>query len=173
MRIDYLYRRPHFLPTLAEWMYREWSAKMGVTLAQAVTELRHRLNEDELPLALVAFTDEPLGMATLLEDVPPEGYEPVACLAGLYVAPAWRRRGVGGRLCQRALREARRLGHVRLSLYTPDQEAFYARRGWVKCVDTVVASGETHRIVTFMECPVDAAGDGSPSGAPALFSQPG
>jgi predicted N-acetyltransferase YhbS len=160
MRIDFLCRHPHFLPTLAEWMYREWYQNVGLTFDQAVNELKQRLHEDELPLVLVAFADEALGMASILEDVAPEGYEFIACLAGLYVAPARRCQGVGVCLCQRALLEAQRLGHAKLSLYTPDQEAYYARLGWVKCVETVVETGDTHQIATFMEYAVDAvAGD--------------
>jgi predicted N-acetyltransferase YhbS len=157
MRIDYLSRHRHFLPVLAEWMVREWLHIQGQTLDHAVNQLAQRLHEDELPLALVAFADVPVGMVSILEDVPPDGYELIACLAGLYVAPARRRRGVGASLCQRALLEAQRLGHAKLSLYTPDQEAFYARRGWVKCVNTVVETGDTHQIVTFMEYAVDGS----------------
>src|SRR5262249_20048600 len=84
-------------------------------------------------------------------NVPPDGLELVPCLVGLYVAPAWRRRGVGGSLCQRALLEAQRLGHAKLSLFTQDQQAFYERLGWVKVVDTVVQTGAANQIATFME----------------------
>jgi GNAT superfamily N-acetyltransferase len=155
MRIDYLSRHAHFLPTLAEWMYRQWFHNMGLTLEDAVNQLQERLHEDELPLALVAFTDEPLGMVSIVEEVPPDGHELITCLVGLYVAPAWRRQGLGGCLCQRALLEAQHLGHARLSLYTPDQEAFYACRGWVKCVDTLVETGDAYQIATFMEYAVE------------------
>jgi predicted N-acetyltransferase YhbS len=151
MRIDYLSRHLHCLPTLAEWMYREWFQNVGLTFDHAVDQLYERLHEDELPLALVAFADEALGMVSVVEQVAPDGCCLIACLAGLYVAPAWRRQGVGACLCQRALLEARRLGHAKLSLYTPDQEAFYARLGWVKSVETVVETGDTYQIATFME----------------------
>jgi GNAT superfamily N-acetyltransferase len=151
MRIDYLSRHPHFLPTLADWMYQEWFHKTGLTLEHAVEQLNLRLHEDELPLALVAFADEALGMVSIFEDAPPVGYELIPCLTGLYVAPAGRCQGVGSRLTQRALREARRLGHAKLSLYTPDQEAFYAGLGWVKRFETVVKTGVTHQIAAFME----------------------
>ena len=151
MRIDYLFRHSHYLPTLAEWMYREWFHPVGLTREQAANQLHQRLQADALPLALVAFADEPLGMVCLLADVPPDGHEPIACLAGLYVAPAQRRQGVGGRLCQRALVEARRLGHSKLYLYTPNRAAFYAHLGWVKIVETLVEAGDFHEISTFME----------------------
>jgi predicted N-acetyltransferase YhbS len=157
MRIDYLCRHRYFLPALAEWMYREWCETLGLALTDAVDQLHARLHEDALPLALVAFADEPLGMVSIAEQAAPDGSERIVCLAGLYVPPARRRQGVGRRLCQRALREARRLGHARLSLYTPDQEAFYARLGWVKSVDTVVETGDSYQIASFMKYDVAAA----------------
>jgi hypothetical protein len=39
MRIDYLARHLHFLPTLAEWMYGEWFQKLSLTLDHAVNRL--------------------------------------------------------------------------------------------------------------------------------------
>ena len=68
----------------------------------------------------------------------------------------WRRQGVGGCLCQRALLEAQRLGRANLGLCTPDQYAFYARLGWVRCVETVVETGDTREIATFVEYAVEA-----------------
>src|SRR5262249_3994835 len=168
MRIDYLARPLHFLPTLAEWMYREWFQSVGLTFDHAVDQLFERLHEDELPLALVAFTDEALGMVSIVEQVAPDDCDLITCLAGLYVAPVWRRQGVGGCLCQRALLEAGCLGHAKLGLYTPDQEAFYARLGWVKSVVTVVETGDTYQIATFMEHAVAAvAGRPRPVPVPA------
>jgi predicted N-acetyltransferase YhbS len=159
MHIDYLTYHRHFLPTLAGWMYREWLQPLGLALAHAERQLSQRLRTDQLPLALIAFTDEALGMVSLVEEAVPEGYGLGACLAGLYVAPARRRLGVGGRLCQRALLEAQRLGHAKLGLYTAERQAFYAGLGWVKCVDTVVETGAAHQIATFMEYAVSAVTD--------------
>jgi predicted N-acetyltransferase YhbS len=172
MRIDYLSRHPHFLPTLAEWMYQEWFQDMDLTLEHAVNQLHQRLHQHELPLTLVAFTHEPLGMVSIFEDVPSVGYQLIPCLTGLYVVPGRRRRGVGARLCQRALLEAQRLGHAGLSLYTHDHEAFYSHLGWVKRSETVVQTGQTHQIAAFMEygafAQLDVASMGEDSNSPVM-----
>jgi GNAT superfamily N-acetyltransferase len=151
MRIDYLARHPHLLPILAEWSYREWFQYVGLTPKHAVDQLHHRLREEELPLTLVAFADEPVGMASIVEEVPPDHCELIACLAGVYVVPRGRRQGLGRLLCQRAWLEAQRLGLPKLGLYTPTQETFYAQLGWTRCVETVVETGHTHQIATYME----------------------
>ena len=51
-------------------------------------------------------------------------------LVGLYVAPAFRKRGVGQALVRAIESEAATRGHRRLYLYTDEAEDFYARLGW-------------------------------------------
>jgi N-acetylglutamate synthase-like GNAT family acetyltransferase len=52
-------------------------------------------------------------------------------LAGVFVSPEQRRRGIGSALVQRVIEEATGLGVQRLYLYTPSAQQFYARRGWL------------------------------------------
>lgn len=51
-------------------------------------------------------------------------------LAGLYVAPACRRHGVGERLVRAVEHQARLRGHAKLFLYTSAAAAYYQRLGW-------------------------------------------
>jgi predicted N-acetyltransferase YhbS len=51
-------------------------------------------------------------------------------LGSLFVLPGQRRRGIGGRLCRRAMAEAGRLGVEMLYLFTEDRAPFYAEMGW-------------------------------------------
>ncbi len=57
-------------------------------------------------------------------------------LAGVYVKPAYRRRGIASRLVTRIENEAALLAIPRLYLYTPSEAAFYARRGWQTLEET-------------------------------------
>jgi GNAT superfamily N-acetyltransferase len=52
-------------------------------------------------------------------------------LAGLFVVPQHRRRGIGALLVAGAERQASVLGVRQLHLYTPASEGFYARLGWM------------------------------------------
>lgn len=54
-------------------------------------------------------------------------------LAGLYVLPRMRARGIGRALIAEIECRARAQGHARLYLYTDTAEHYYARLGW--CVD--------------------------------------
>jgi N-acetylglutamate synthase-like GNAT family acetyltransferase len=51
-------------------------------------------------------------------------------LAGVFVAPEYRRHGMGAELVQRVIGDAAALGVQRLYLYTPGTEHFYSRLGW-------------------------------------------
>lgn len=51
-------------------------------------------------------------------------------LSSVYVPPEHRGRGIATALSLRAVEEARRLGHERIYLFTPNSRALYARLGW-------------------------------------------
>ena len=51
-------------------------------------------------------------------------------LAGLYVAPSQRKKGIGSTLVSNIEKKAYELGVKNLYLYTPKSEIFYARLGW-------------------------------------------
>lgn len=51
-------------------------------------------------------------------------------LAGLFVIPSFRHKGVGALLVRAAEHEAASLGVTRLYLYTPASRGFYERLGW-------------------------------------------
>ena len=51
-------------------------------------------------------------------------------LASVYVEPAWRGRGIASALTEHIAGLAQGAGHPALYLFTPDQQALYARLGW-------------------------------------------
>ncbi len=51
-------------------------------------------------------------------------------LAGVFVAPDQRGKGIGSALVQAIEAKALELGISRLYLFTPDKQHFYARLGW-------------------------------------------
>ena len=93
--------------------------------------LRERSGRRELPITFVASSgDELLGSAMLIAhdmDTHPE-FSP--WLAGVFVSPAHRRRGIGRALSEHVAREAWRLGFTVLYLYTPSAQDFYTGFGW-------------------------------------------
>ncbi len=154
VRLRYLADHPEVVDELADWAFLEWFRGAGMTWDDAFERMQERQRRDDLPLALVALEGRrPTGTVSLLRTDAP-GAGAVACLTGLYVAPPWRGRGLGRRLCRRALVESRRLGWDRLALYTTDHEPYYARLGWSRRSVTIVETGPRLQVAAFMERPV-------------------
>lgn len=119
------------LPLLAEWNFRFWGAVTGRSREGYVDRLTGYVSRDGLPTALIALAaGRPAGTACVNLDDMSSRPELTPWLANLYVAPEYRGRGIAGALVRAAEDAARRAGHARLHLYTPDQERLYARLGW-------------------------------------------
>jgi GNAT superfamily N-acetyltransferase len=143
VRILPLAHRPDLAPTLARWHHDEWhSLYDGWSYEAALAELCGHTEADRVPTTLVALSAEGelCGSVSLVVDDLPAcpWYSP--WLASLYVRPECRGRGLGGRLVDAAVAEARRLGVSRLYLFTPHHEGYYAARGWSVVERTTVGA---------------------------------
>lgn len=132
VEIELLADHPEFIPLLAEWHHCEFGyLRPGFSIADRIAMLRERCGRRELPITFVASSgDELIGSAMLIAhdmETRPE-YSP--WLAGVFVSPAHRRRGIGRALSEHVAREAGRLGFTALYLYTPSAQDFYAGFGW-------------------------------------------
>jgi len=132
--IELLADHVDLLPLLAEWHFREWShLTPGETLADTVHRLRDAARRGGVPSTFVALADDELiGSASLVAHDMEIRMDLSPWLAGVYVAPAHRRRGIGSLLVRRVVQEAHDLGVPRAFLYTtgPENERFYAGLGW-------------------------------------------
>lgn len=156
VNFDYLANRPDCVELVARWTSLQWFGTVGQPRREVLDAIGERCRRDQLPIGVLASCGEELiGMASLVEDVLPSGRVWVPCLADVYVAPAWRGRGVGTSLCLRMLEEARNFGLQELSLYTTDREEFYERLGWVKQCEALVETEEGYRLAAFMERSVE------------------
>jgi len=131
MRIDYLSEHPGFIPTLARWHQEEWAHFSSHRTVEGRIECYRGFGRRAVPTAFVAYEgSEPMGSANLVAHDMETRMQLTPWLASVYVSPGFRRRGIATGLCERVVEEARALGFEKLYLFTPDQEAFYARRGW-------------------------------------------
>jgi GNAT superfamily N-acetyltransferase len=134
VRIDYLADNLAFLPTLAEWHFRQWQQLSGWdSFDQCLQRLRAHAGRATIPTTFIAVADEGLlGSASLIECDMEIRTELSPWLSDLYVAPQRRRRGIGAQLVRRVVEEAARLGVATLYLYTTskENEEYYARLGW-------------------------------------------
>ncbi len=132
MRIDYLAEHPEFIATLAGWHHNEWAyLRPGESLEARTTRLRAACGREEMPTVFVAFSGSTLlGSAMIVAHDMDTRMELTPWLAGVFVAPDYRRKGIGSALVGRVVQCARLLGVKRLYLYTPSAEQMYSRLGW-------------------------------------------
>jgi GNAT superfamily N-acetyltransferase len=133
MQIGYLADHPEFIPTLARWHHQEWAyLRPGDSLEARTARLRKCCGHCEIPTVVIAFTvGTLLGSAMLIAHDMDTRMELSPWLAGVFVAPGRRCRGIGASLVQRVIHDATVLGVERLYLYTPNADQFYSRRGWL------------------------------------------
>ena len=123
---------PHLAETVAQWFKAEWGEwPQHQSIENSVARLRGRLNTDKAPLTLLAFDeDRAIGTASLILREMTTHPELQYWLGDLYVVPEYRSRGVGGALMNAVLDHAKNFGADYLYLYTADQMALYASKGW-------------------------------------------
>lgn len=132
IRLEWLADYPALVDQLARWHHTEWQHLLpGWTVEEARADLARHARGPVIPTTIVALEgDRLVGSASLLErDIPgTEQWSP--WLASVYVSPEWRGRGIGWRLVDRVMAEARTLGVAVLHLFTAGAEGWYAPRGW-------------------------------------------
>ncbi len=98
---------------------------------QEFRSLQQFVSDSSLGVALVAkLGEEPVGTCLLVESEIEPNHDVSPWLAGLFVVPAYRKRGAGAVLVRAIEQQARERGVSRLYLYTTAASGFYARLGW-------------------------------------------
>jgi GNAT superfamily N-acetyltransferase len=132
MLITYLADYPQYVPVVAGWIFDEWGWEMpGSTLESTLADFSLHLNRDRIPLTMLALVEgQPVGTASIFMHDMDVRMDLTPWLAAVYVLPGFRGRGIGSQLVREIEAVATRVQLERLYLFTPDQEAFYARLGW-------------------------------------------
>jgi GNAT superfamily N-acetyltransferase len=119
------------IPSIAAWFYEEWREIYGKeTQASVQQRIETWLTRNQIPTAFVAVAEgQVVGTVALKESELQFPYSP--WLAGLFVAPPLRRKGIGALLVSAAEYEAASLGIECLYLYTPASLVFYESLGWL------------------------------------------
>jgi predicted N-acetyltransferase YhbS len=132
MRIDHLSSQQH-LRAVAALLNLEWGE---LSPWASLPEIEKRLAEKPeiagVPFTLVALGDSDvlLGTASVKLFELPEHRDKMHWLGEVCVTASMRGQGVGSGLIRACIAESTRLRLPKLYLYTPDQQALYARLGW-------------------------------------------
>lgn len=145
MTIINLSQEPYHIPTLAKWHQAEWSdLNPGQTLEHRIERMQAYLSDKFVPSTFIYKHEGRLaGSAAIIESDMDTRPELTPWLASVYVAPEFRRQGIGSKLVEHVMRQAKAAGIAKLYLFTPDQADFYKKLGWT-------AMGEE----TYRACPV-------------------
>jgi predicted N-acetyltransferase YhbS len=140
-----LRRRPEFLDTVADRVWRAWWRPYGHPLSRIVDGLQEHLADSAIPFTLVAHDGDAYAGSTLVIasdlDERPQ-YSP--WVAAVWVDPAYRERGTGAALVEAAARATFALGVARVYLSAgPLRRAFYAKRGWTPIEEHVGPHDQT------------------------------
>lgn len=157
MRIAHLSSRQH-LEAVAALLHHEWGElSPWSSLPEIEKRLARQLDTPGVPFTLVALGDQDvlLGTASVKLFELPEHGDKKHWLGEVCVMARLRGRGVGTALIRACIAESRRLRLPTLYLYTPDQQALYARLGWEELQNTIV-NGENVSIMC-LSLPGDGA----------------
>lgn len=120
----------------ARWRHEAFFADDGVALEESSAcfhdfVARQAQAPDSFEIALVAeIGDVPVGFCLLVKEEIGQVHDLSPWLAALFVAPAYRRRGIATALVQAIEDQARNHGFPCLYLYTVTVQDFYAHCGW-------------------------------------------
>ena len=130
-QISHLFEHPHHLPAVAQMIYREFWVDVtdGMSVADLAAHLQTATDPTRIPLSLVALAGECLvGTINLIENDDSKRAHLRPWLAALVVAEDVRGQGVGSRLVNALLDEARRMG-ISVVYFGTDGPGFYERLG--------------------------------------------
>jgi GNAT superfamily N-acetyltransferase len=129
--------RPADLATLAQWHQNEWGYLYPEsTLQDRIHKMQAYLQPGFIPSTFVACMPQLLGSAAIVAHDMEERPELTPWLASVYVAPEYRRRGIGSHLVNHVVEQANQQDIERLYLFTTDQMNFYKRLGWTSMETT-------------------------------------
>jgi predicted N-acetyltransferase YhbS len=142
-RIEHLMECRHHIPTIAAWQQAEFGyLNPNGTVEERVERLSKANDRQRLPISLVAISQDQnvlVGSANVVATTLTHKHL-TPWLSSVFVPSEQRGKGIASALTLAAASEARRLGFETIYLFTPRNEALYARLGWTT-FDRVMLGG--------------------------------
>lgn len=132
MNIEKLYDAVEMAEKVTKFIYDEFVSKSRsqFTFSDVLGYFK-KTNNDKLPMTYVAIENsECIGTVSLFVNDLSTRMDLSPWLAPLVVRHDHRNRGIGEKLVNHALKEARSLGYKKLYLKTENKRGFYHKRGW-------------------------------------------
>lgn len=118
-----------YIRTIANWFFNEWGT--ANSSVDRYIDVINSSSPNDLPVFFVAEEQHIIGTAHLAQvDMGNSHPEFSPWLAGVFVDPAYRGRGVGEALSKAVLEKAKEIGFENCYLYTDTKENWYSKNGW-------------------------------------------
>lgn len=144
IRVEYLPDNKSIIATLAAWHNSMWPHG---SIEYRKMHLKSQVGSRGIPTTFVAMSGKILlGSASLVPQDLKARQELSPWMATVFVAPEYRKKGVGSTLVNRVVLEAARLNIETVYLFTPDKEKFYAALGWL-VIERITYRGELQSIM--------------------------
>ena len=115
----------------AKWRLEAFGDVLGASLPDEIKRLENFVGGGDDQVALMATCHGAPAGTCLLAPKELEPCHPLTpWLAGLYVVPEFRRRGIGRSLIRATEEQAAQRGHSQIYLYSDDAIAYYEGLGW-------------------------------------------
>ncbi len=129
-----LTERPEAIDACVAWSFGTWDchkkdSRLQKTVDRYATTATHK--NGELPQTWIGFSnDKIVGMISLKADDHPERKDLSPWIASFFIHPEFRGKGHAYIFMKHAEKQAAKLGHKTLYLYTPSAEDLYKKIGW-------------------------------------------
>ena len=143
IQLDFLANHPQFIPTLADWYFKEWGyLTKDNSLEKVTAKLQEYLNTDKIPLILLAIeAGEMVGAVQLKYHEMTIYPEKEHWLGGVYVRPDYRGQRIAEKMIHSILSIAAKLGVDTLHLQTQRLDGgLYQGLGW-KPIEQIIYRG--------------------------------
>lgn len=133
MQIEPLSKNMHFFRDVAKLKFQEFSYLNGnETIEDYLERQKIYVSDQRIPQSYVVMNEsrDLIGTFALKQKDLISRLDLSPWLGSLVVVPGYRRNGIGSYIVDRAVHLAKELGYTQMYLYTPDQEAWYAKQGW-------------------------------------------
>jgi len=155
LRIYPLSEKKSLSPICAYWSYGTWYTKRTIPLSAVMNEYQRRADMKTFPYTFIALAGElPVGMVSVKESELARREEISPWLSALYVAPEYRRRGIGDRLIKTVIDDCAGKKYKRVFLFIDSRnmaslERFYRKRGWKYYDEDTDSDGNRTKIFVY------------------------
>lgn len=132
IKYDFIGQHPQLIPVIAQWHQDQWfNISPHLSTEKRIEFYSTYPSKAGIPCCIIASADNhALGSASLVETDMETRNQLSPWLASVFVHPDFRQQGIATELINQCINIARTCQIARIYLFTPDQSAFYQKRGW-------------------------------------------